>query len=162
MVNSAFGCSEKVDCAGIDDISLVIRCLMEALSAGDELVLELSDGTLLSGRHHSFWSVKEHRQLSGRLLDLKSAYKQLAKRSTQSWATVIGVRNPSSGAIEFFSQTTLAFGQSGAVLGFNRIAKALRVCAVRQFGLFVCYIATTSRRKRSRRRSLQRGKHWKD
>jgi hypothetical protein len=138
LINSAFGCSEKVDCAGIDDICLVVRCLMEALNAGDELVLELSDGTCLRGRRHAFWAAKEHRQLAGRLLDLKSAYKQLARRSTQSWATVIGVKNPTSGLVEFFSQSTLAFGQSGAVLGFNRMAKALRIVAVRLFGLLVC------------------------
>ncbi len=40
LINSAFGCFEKVDCAGIDDICLVIRCLMETLSGGDDLVLE--------------------------------------------------------------------------------------------------------------------------
>jgi hypothetical protein len=99
---------------------------METLNLGDELVLELSDGTCRRGRRHSYWAFlrqpKEHRLLSGKLSDLKSPSEQLARRSAKSSATVIGVRIP---ALSSF----LA----------DRMAKALRVISARLFGLLVCY-----------------------
>jgi hypothetical protein len=67
----------------------------------------------------------------GKVVGFEERLQQLARRPTQTWAIVIRVRNHASGAIE----TTFAFGQSGTVLGFNRIARALRVITVRLFGL---------------------------
>lgn len=74
-------------------------------------------------------------KVKGRLLDLSHAFKQLTSKASQRWASVIGVWNPDRRAVEFFIQNTLAFGQSGAVLGFNRVARAIRIIANRLFSL---------------------------
>jgi hypothetical protein len=97
----------------------------------------LSCGRTMKGIRHAEWQCERMKRLVGRLLDLKGAYKQLARRASQKWATIVGVLNPSLGAVEFYEQPTLAFGQCGAVHGFNRAAKALRKIAVRAFKVVV-------------------------
>jgi hypothetical protein len=129
QINAAFGSSEKIDCGGVDEILVAARSLIKALAKPD-VVVELSSGSTLRGTRHEEWGFVRMRRLVGRLLDLKGAYKQLARRASQKWVTVIGVWNPALAATEFYEQPTLAFGQCGAVHGFNRAAKALRKIAV--------------------------------
>lgn len=46
---------------------------------------------------------------------------------------MIAVWCPAENSYKFFKQHSLAFGQIGAVYGFNVFAKALRLIAVRLF-----------------------------
>ena len=67
------------------------------------------------------------RSLKGRALDLKAAYKQLARHPRDAWASILAVWNPSSSRVEFYESVVLPFGSVCAVMAFNRVARALRL-----------------------------------
>ncbi|CAE7890686.1 PARP6, partial [Symbiodinium necroappetens] len=59
-------------------------------------------------------------------LDLKAAYKQLARHPKDGWVSIVAVLNPDSGEVSYFEAVALPFGAVSAVTGFNRAARALR------------------------------------
>ena len=67
------------------------------------------------------------KSLQGRALDLKAAYKQLARHPKDSWASVLAVWNPTLSKVEFYESVALPFGSVCAVMAFNRVARALRL-----------------------------------
>eukprot|EP00435_Cladocopium_sp_Y103_P070065 s236_g34.t1 len=73
------------------------------------------------------------RQLHGRALDLKAAYKQLARHPEDAWAAVLAVWNPSASQVEYFDSVALPFGSVSAVMSFNRMARALRIILAKLF-----------------------------
>ena len=62
-----------------------------------------------------------------RALDLKSAYKQLARHPADGWASILAVWNADTSAVEFYEAIALPFGPVCAVMAFNRMAKSLRL-----------------------------------
>ena len=66
-------------------------------------------------------------------MDLKHAYKQLARSPAHAFATVIAVYNPRSGTCELFIKDTFAFGQVAAVNGFCRTGIAIAKVNTRLF-----------------------------
>lgn len=64
--------------------------------------------------------------LSGRCLDLKSAYKQSALAPSDRSNAVIAVLDPKDEAVKFFVSCALPFRATGAVMAFNRAARAIR------------------------------------
>ena len=64
--------------------------------------------------------------LKGRALDLKSAYKQLARHPDDAWS-LLAVWNPSCSRVEYYESVALPFGSVSAVMCFNRMARALRI-----------------------------------
>ena len=66
--------------------------------------------------------------LYGRLLDLKSAYKQLASRPEHAFAAVIATLNEVGEGV-FFIARTLLFGETAAVYNCNRISKLIDTIA---------------------------------
>ena len=75
------------------------------------------------------------RLLRGRALDLRSAYKQLARHPEDDWASVLGVLDTENDRVVYFESFALPFGASSAVTGFNRAARALRIILSRVFFL---------------------------
>lgn len=67
---------------------------------------------------------EENTNLLGRCLDLKQAYKQLARHPADSWASVLAVLNPGDSKVYFFEAVALPFGSVSSVLAFNRVATA--------------------------------------
>eukprot|EP00435_Cladocopium_sp_Y103_P053347 s684_g17.t1 len=83
------------------------------------------------------WVDNEHRDLFGRCLDLKHAYKQLARSPQDSWSSVLAVVNPGDSKVYFFEAVALPFGSVSSVLAFNRTARAIRTILSRVFKLVV-------------------------
>ena len=54
-------------------------------------------------------------QLQGRALDLKAAYKQLARHPEDAWASVLAVWNPEINDVQFYESVALPFGSVSAV-----------------------------------------------
>ena len=135
LVNPAFGCEETVSLGGIDELAALARTMLQMVSDEGWVEVTLSNGTVLSGKLHDSLTVEEARQLAGRTLDLKSAYKQLLIHRTSEWAAVVAVTDPEDMAKKLFRLNALPFGASAAVLGFNRFARAMRKIGTRLFGL---------------------------
>ena len=64
--------------------------------------------------------------MGGRALDLKAAYKQLARHPDDGWVSIIAVLNPEANVVHYFEAVALPFGAVSSVTGFNRTARALR------------------------------------
>ena len=80
----------------------------------------------------TFWLATERPEgrafpdLKGRCLDLKAAYKQLARDPAHGWASVIAVWSPSLGKPCFYESVALPFGAVSAVISFDQVARARR------------------------------------
>ena len=126
-VNLAYGTPEKLDLGGLDEVVSLASQWVRAVDASQqEVEAVLSDGTAMRGKLHDDFNTKKKRRLHGRCLDLKSAYKQLALRPSDQSNAVLVVLNPASGQLEYYVSKVLPFGATGAVMGFNRVARALR------------------------------------
>ena len=125
-VNQCYGPGEKLDLGGVDEVVSLAAAWMRVHGwRGERARVELPSGMVLEGP-----KAKEFRgadlKLSGRCLDLKSAYKQLALAPKERSNAVIAVLNPSDSKIKYFISCVLPFGATGAVMAFNRAARALR------------------------------------
>ena len=127
LINSSVSSSEKLALYGIDEVINTARFFM-GISAitfdqGGSPVL-LDQGTAMP------FPLK---QLQGRALDLKAAYKQLARHPDDAWASVLAVWNPHSNNVEYYESVALPFGSVSAVMSFNRMARALRIIMAKLF-----------------------------
>ena len=101
-INQTYGTPEKLDLGGVDEVVALAAAWVRKLK-------ETPDRSLL-----------------GRCLDLKGAYKQIALARKDRANAVLAVFNPELGAVQFFVSNVLPFGATGAVMGFNRVSRALR------------------------------------
>ena len=115
---------EAIDTEGPDCIASVIRLWEGALRSGGRVVLYLQDGTKLEGKLHSTLCVEMIRKLKGRLVDLKRAYKQLARSPDDAPYAIVAIYR--GGRWQFFISLALGFGAKNAVPGFNLPARAMR------------------------------------
>ncbi|CAE7461746.1 unnamed protein product [Symbiodinium sp. CCMP2592] len=82
----------------------------------------------------AFGSAEVRTGLQGKTIDLKSAYRQLPLSSEALEMSVIAVKNPETGEVQFFRLLCLPFGAVAAVHAFIRVSLAL--CYLGQtFGL---------------------------
>lgn len=137
LINAATSVHEKIDLEGIDSICSVARFFLGADSQDGFFELPTSNETL-GGAVHKGWERFGHHNLFGRCLDLKHAYKQLARHPDDSWVSVIAVWDPSSRETKFFEAVALPFGAVSSVIAFNRTARALRTILSKLF----CLVAT--------------------
>ena len=70
-----------------------------------------------------------------RILDLKSAYKQIPLAQESAWASVIMIWNADAKEYQLYLPVVLPFGATAAVYGFARIARSLRLIGSRLFSL---------------------------
>ena len=127
LINSAVTETEKITLEGIDHVVSLARFFLGATMAGVATFrLPASDGQWVTGRLHSDWRGGKARLLRGRALDLKAAYKQLARHPKDGWVSIVAVLNPDSGEVSYFEAVALPFGVVSTVTGFNRAARALR------------------------------------
>ena len=111
--NSTAGLPEKYRLHGVEFIAaFLLRCMQDPRSTGIKI--------------------------SGRTLDLTSAYKQYALHSTDRDVLRIGVADCDSGKPRFFGVNALPFGATGSVPGFLRVAAALWHLGSRALGL--CWV----------------------
>ena len=122
LVNASVTATEKLQLFGIDEVVNTARTFLgcDALQVDSDFNALRCDPT---------WSsfTGPWRNLSGRALDLKAAYKQLARSPADSWASILAVWNPQTSSVEFFESISLPFGSVCAVMSFNRMARALKL-----------------------------------
>ena len=137
MTNFAFGSAERLDLMGVDEVAATFRLLAQLLSQPWSSVgVVLRDGTKLRGRKHQYWVKRRSTTaLLGRNLDLSKAYRNLASSPKSARWCIIVVYCPVSRSAALFYQPVLAFGASSAVLGFNRVSRALWWLGVVEFSL---------------------------
>lgn len=134
LVNATVSSHEKIDLEGLDHICSTARFFRGAASDTGELCIPPSDsnGAMWLATD---WSPNEARNLFGRCLDLRQAYKQLVRHPEDSWAAILAVYCPADATVYFFEAIALPFGSVSSVLAFNRAARALRVILSRTFKL---------------------------
>ena len=115
-VNMTYGTPEKLDLGGVDE---VVSLASQWRKIADLQVVHGENGTGFRGPLHPHYIDENNLKLVGRCLDLKSAYKQIALRP-------MGVYDPKSERVRYFVSRVLPFAATGAVMGFNRVARALR------------------------------------
>eukprot|EP00438_Fugacium_kawagutii_P009401 Skav231307 [mRNA] locus=scaffold161:371835:373196:+ [translate_table: standard] len=110
------------------------RFFLGATSADGSWSLPTSTG-YLDGTVHAAWSKCGCDDLYGRCLDLKHAYKQLARHPDDDWVSIIAVWDPGQKETRFFEAVALPFGSVSSVIAFNRVARALRTILSKVFHL---------------------------
>ena len=127
LINSAVTETEKITLEGIDHIVSLARFFLGATTAGvSSFRLPTSSGEWVTGDLHPDWRGGKARRMGGRALDLKAAYKQLARHPDDGWVSIIAVLNPETNTVHYFEAVALPFGAVSSVTGFNRTARALR------------------------------------
>ena len=103
LVNASVTSTEKLALYGIDEVINTARFFM-----GIDAITFDCDGFPVLARCDST-GAGPWKQLQGRALDLKAAYKQLARHPDDAWAAVLAVWNPDSDSVDFLrvSSTTL-------------------------------------------------------
>ena len=122
MINASTELHEKLDLESLDNICAAARFFMGAVDIHGSVRAPLSGGTEL-GMAHGFWKTHDFSNMVGRCLDLKAAYKQLARAPSDRWASVLAVCEPCSGEVKFFEAVALPFGAVASVMAFNRAAR---------------------------------------
>ena len=125
-VNLAYGTPEKLDLGGLDEVVGLAALWSKACQPDGWVKTQLSDGTWMQGPLHQDFRIGSRLRLPGRCLDLKSAYKQVPLCPMDQANAVLAVWDPHQGRVRYFISKVLPFGATGAVMGFNRIARALR------------------------------------
>ena len=133
LVNASVTETDKVILDAVDNIVATARFLVGSTCDGkDRFRLPAKGGATFTGHlHEDFRSRGSLLSLLGRALDLKSAYKQLARHPEDSWATVLAVLCPDDDKVYFFEAVALPFGGVSAVTGFNRAARSLKLAMSR-------------------------------
>ena len=140
LVNSAFGCGEKINLEGIDDVATTAKVMRRALAGlrTGKAVVGKECGYDMVGNAHSAWRAAGGSVLLGRTLDLEAAYRQLPVHPDDHWCSVLSVFCPGTQEEEYYVCVALPFGAAASVLFFSRFAKILRHILVRLFGLCLC------------------------
>ena len=135
LVNPAFSSPFKAEFEGIDEIATTAKLIMESVTCDGVVILNLSNGKALRGRLHPELDLDSVLDVVVRLLDLKSAYKQLLVSETSRWASPIMVLNTDKKAWEVYIPEVMPFGATAAVYGFTRTARAIKRVGSKLFNL---------------------------
>ena len=130
LVNASVTSTEKLQLFGLDEVVNTARTFLgcDFLCCDDTLDnLWCSQGV---ATFQGPW-----KRILGRALDLKSAYKQLARHPSDSWASILAVWNMGTSSVEYYESVALPFGSICAVMAFNRMARALRIILSELFAL---------------------------
>ena len=137
LQNSTVRRPEKADLDGIDGYLNIVKMLRRAVGPARMVELQLRSGKRLRGALHPKWSLSAARRVRGRITDLESAFKQLAKRRAHAFASVVAARRPEDMSMQFFEALTPLFGETSAFVGFARVSRALREIAISTLWLLV-------------------------
>lgn len=122
-VNQSYSPGARLDLGGVDEVVSLAASWMKTYGNSPGLVqVELSSGMVLTGKKHPQFEDKELK-LSGRCLDLKAAYKQLALAPADRGCAVIAALDPVGDGVKYFVSHVLPFGATGSVLAFNRVSQ---------------------------------------
>ncbi len=129
FANACTTIADKIPVAGVDAIANYAKMWADKILQGresptNEITVELKEGKQLRGTLHLEFR-KGPVNLLGKCIDLEAAYKQCPVGASHARYSVFALKNPDTGATEFFIATALPFGASAAVHGFNRAAMAI-------------------------------------
>ena len=134
LVNASCGTGEQIVLQGLDDVAAAAKFMLSAPGHDGNIWTPSKEGEhICSGRRDPSWSLDEMCDVQGRALDLKSAYKQLARSPVDDWCSILAVLSPQDGQVHFFESVALPFGAVSAVNAFNRVARCLRLIMSRLF-----------------------------
>jgi hypothetical protein len=125
FVNSSYGSLESVNLGGIDEVASLSKLFLDMVDDDRVVTATLGTGEVLNGKLHPSLSLEQARNIEGRTLDLKSAYKQLAISPNSAKHAVMSVYDPAAKCCKLFVQRALPFGASASVLAFNRCSRAI-------------------------------------
>ena len=129
-MNASVTSTEKLQLFGLDEVVNTARTFLgcDFLRCDESLENLWCDGSVAFFKGP--W-----RCILGRALDLKSAYKQLARHPSDGWASILAVWNVDTSSVEYYESIALPFGSVCAVMAFNRMARALRIILSELFAL---------------------------
>ena len=129
-INDCLCTVEKLDLMDVDRILELTKVILAAEGTGGVVLITLSDGTRLQGKCQPSWDRSEGIGINflGRLLDLKSAYKQMAVHSESLWASNVHLASAEGGGKDFYTSHALLFGATASVYAFNRLARVIWRC----------------------------------
>eukprot|EP00435_Cladocopium_sp_Y103_P023589 s953_g5.t1 len=120
--------------SGLDDAAAAAKYMLSVSTDSRDIWLPSPSGEFEHcGELHNTWSPHELSDVRGRAMDLKSAYKQLARDPADDWCSILAVWCPDEECVKYFESVALPFGAVSAVNAFNRVAKCLRVILCRLF-----------------------------
>ena len=122
LVNASVTTTEKLQLFGLDEVINTARTFL-----GSEFLQVEDNLESVSCRQEIKDFKGPWKSIKGRTLDLKSAYKQLARHPSDGWASILAVWNCETQDVEFYESIALPFGSVCAVMAFNRMARALRI-----------------------------------
>ena len=122
LINASVSSTEKLQLFGIDEVVNTARTFL-----GCSYLEALDIGAWSKGGRTGHPRPTSWHSIKGRALDLKAAYKQLARDPGDAWASILAVWNDERQQVEFFESIALPFGSVCAVMAFNRMARALRL-----------------------------------
>ena len=125
FVNSSYGSLESVNLGGIDEVASLSKLFLDMVDDDRVVTATLGTGEVLKGKLHPSLSLEQARNIEGRTLDLKSAYKQLAISPNSAKHAVMSVYDPAAKCCKLFVQRALPFGASASVLAFNRCSRSI-------------------------------------
>ena len=130
LVNASVTSTEKLQLFVLDEVVNTARTFLSCdfLRCDESLENLWCDGSVAA--FTGPW-----RSILDRALDLKSAYKQLARHPSDSWASILAVWNMDTASVEYYESIALPFGSVCAVMAFNRMARALRIILSELFAL---------------------------
>ena len=122
--NATSSSEETIDTDGPDSIVGVAKLWAQALAC-ETVRLKMASGYSRRGFRHKSVAKPPAKILKARLIDLKRAYKQLARRPEEAPLAVFALQT-AEGDWKFFEAVALGFGARNSVLCFNLAARALR------------------------------------
>eukprot|EP00435_Cladocopium_sp_Y103_P068420 s303_g31.t1 len=134
-INSAFASSSYLALHDTDFVIGFLRFFMWVVSNSDEVVVPMSDGTVLRGAWHK--SVRAKPALLGRCVDLSKAYKQVAIAAESLKHGVLGYQTKEHGW-RYYTTQSLPFGASASVFSFNKISRAIWHLLVHGMHILTC------------------------
>lgn len=133
-VNAAFGSSSYLALQDTDFISGFLRFIAKVCANKAEVVVPLTDGSILRGPWHK--TCKSFR-LQGRCMDLSKAYKQVAISRASLMHGVLGYEDVDR-RWKLYTTQSLPFGASASVFAFIKISRALWHIMAHKLSVLCC------------------------
>ena len=124
-VNDAANLTETIMPSGTDVTVANAKAWSEAFKdPSGKIHIELAGGESLSGTRHPSWDLlsDEDRQLTGFLVDLKAAYRQIPIRASERHIMIVAFWDPHSKQVMFAEHLGSPFGAAAVVNNFNHSA----------------------------------------
>ena len=125
-VNASFSYLDKLDLRAMDQIVWSAVAITKMANARGEACVRLSSGEVLRGPVHSSLLQDDAWKPLISVLDLASAYKQLALHPSCRIFSIVTLKDPATSKLLCFEGRVLPFGAVASVVHFNRLSRFLQ------------------------------------